>query len=183
MRPAYWEIRAPGRQQCRRDELGRLLPRDDAVVLGRKFCAGCGHWRHVCDFGHLRGRGLRSRCRVCHNRESSRRYYAQTPEQMDRLREYWRFWQEAQRRKAGIPPTTARRRTAVDRVERIMLPREPLVAVINGHNLTELAERAGLEQRTVGRIVSGESARVRIDVADKLAVALGVPSALIWEEW
>lgn len=35
-----------------------------SVVLGRKFCSGCGRWRHVCDFTHD-GERIGSRCYAC----------------------------------------------------------------------------------------------------------------------
>jgi hypothetical protein len=54
MREAYWELHVRG----------GTAPRSP-VVLGRKHCAGCGRWRHVCDFGVIRGR-FRARCRACH---------------------------------------------------------------------------------------------------------------------
>lgn len=190
-RPAYWELRLPGRAQCRRDEqTGRLLPRDDAIVLGRKHCAGCGHWRHVCDFGYIRNRGLRARCRACWNVESSRRYYEQTPEQMERLREYWRIWQEGHRRERGIPRREYHNHTTViDRVERIFLPVAPLLPLIeqatDGYTMiAPLSQRAGVSERAIYRWRYGESARVRIDVGDRIAVALGLHSSLIWrDEW
>ena len=185
MRPAYWEIQLPGRDQCRRDERGRMLPNDDLIVLGRKFCAGCGHWRHVCDFGYLNKRGLRARCRVCWNREAQQRRRAATPEQRERWREYWRFHQEAQRRRNGIPERNFHnRRSVIDRIERILLPTAPLVKLLEPYRddelLGELSRRAGVPERSITRLLSGESAQVRIDLADKIAVALGMPSALIY---
>jgi plasmid maintenance system antidote protein VapI len=44
-----------------------------------------------------------------------------------------------------------------------------------------LAELSGVSDRTIHRI-RHENKKVRIDIADKLAVALDVPSALIWSD-
>jgi transcriptional regulator with XRE-family HTH domain len=42
-----------------------------------------------------------------------------------------------------------------------------------------LEQLAGVSEKTVSRLRSGESRRVRLDVADKLAVVLGIPLELL----
>ncbi len=172
MRPAYWEINRPG---------GRSTHKG-AVELGRKFCAGCGRWRHACDFAAHRGRP-RSRCRAC-QRAYQRAWRAQmTPEQRDRNREYFRIWEEAKRRERGIAPRRFhRRRNVTDRIEFVGLPPEPLVDTIARRGLTdvELAAEAQVTPRSIYRLRTGQSRHVRIDLADKLAVALGVPLAVLY---
>jgi hypothetical protein len=179
------------------------------VVLGRKFCSGCGRWRPVSDF-HLQserpplranglGRppsasGLRSRCQACSNAAQRQRRAVRTPEQRRIDAEYYRFYSEVHRRLAG-KPVRVRKTSVVDHPERILLDPAPLLAELehyirqlgdnysaNGHPKTwgELAERAGISQRAIYRLRHGESQHVRIDIADKLAVAIGVPLAVIY---
>jgi ribosome-binding protein aMBF1 (putative translation factor) len=155
------------------------------IVLGRKFCSRCGHWRHACDFAprwRNTGSGLSSQCRACTrimNRES---YARRTPEQRDRANEYHRIWSEVQRRRAGKPARTANRPSVVDRPERILLDPAPLIAALRRYEYSqvELAARAGIRPRAIYRITHGESKHVRVDVADKLAVALGLPLEVIY---
>jgi hypothetical protein len=70
---------------------------------------------------------------------------------------------------------------------RIFLEREPLLAEIAAwraqHSMMALAQRAGVPDRSIRRIVSGESAHVRLDLADKLAMAMDQPLGLMypWE--
>jgi transcriptional regulator with XRE-family HTH domain len=165
------------------------MGRPNPVICGRKFCARCGRWRHVVDFRPRRDAktGLTSYCDTCLRVVGRETRAARTLEQRERNREYQRIWGEGKRRRVGI-----RRREEVLakrplRTERILLPIEPLVALLAPYRddgeLTTLARRAGVGERSLGRLLSGESMRVRIDLADKLAVALGVPSALIWRDW
>ena len=172
MRPAYCRLRQ-----------GNPNP----VVAGHKFCSDCGRWRLVCDFHSDRANstGLRSNCHPCERIRHRRRQASMTAAQREQQREYQRIWTEVQRRRAGIAPREFKhRRSVVDHIERVMLPREPLVAVLrplNGQR-KQLARRAGVTERTVTRLMTGESKRVRLDVADKLAVALGIPLATIYRK-
>ena len=174
MRPAYHELRIRGGGR------GRLLR--NPIVLGRKFCAGCGRWRHIVDYALHKGRP-RPRCHVC-QRAYQRAWHRQmTPEQRDRQREYFRIWQEAKRREAGVPPRNFHhRRSAVDKLEPVGLPPEPLLTVLERAGLPdmELGRRAGIPAKSIYRLRVGESRHVRIDVADKLALAAGVPLWLIY---
>ena len=193
MRVPYWELGLISSRGLERDSRGRLLPRTDDIVCGRKFCAGCGHWRHVCDFGYIRGRRLRGRCRACwraQHREESLNY---SEEQLERAREYQRFWHDAKRRAAGIPPRNFRnRRSIIDRPEYVMLDPAPLLAEMahfyraqlnNGHpdySWEALAITAGVPARSLYRLRTGESRHVRVDLADRIAVAIGIPLSLIY---
>jgi hypothetical protein len=168
------------------------------IVLGRKFCAGCGHWRHVCDFRprpRNTGSGLASRCRAC-ERISNRQIYARrSSEVRARYNEYHRIWSEVQRRQTGIPPRSSGRRSVVDRAEYRFLPAGLLVAEVHrylahpppgmgiadlGYGLEGLGRRAGVPARSITRLLRGESRHVRIDLADKLCVALGLTLALVY---
>lgn len=174
MRPAYWEL---NRRGGRRNQTG---PRS-RVVLGRKHCAGCGHWRHVCDFAQHRGRP-RARCRVCQAAYQRQWHANATPEQRERQREYFRFWMEAKRRQQGIQPRNFRhRRSVVDKVEFVGLPTGPLVSAIERVGLAdiELGAVAGVPPRSVFRLRQGQEL-VRLDLADRLAQGLGIPLAIIY---
>ena len=169
------------------------------VICGRKFCSHCGRWRLVAvDFELVRrGRRLRFRsyCRTCQrlsNRASTRRL-VNDARRLALRREYQRIWAEGKRRQDGVPARAfndspsnpRRRRTAVDRPERVLLPLEPLLQAlvqVPETELSVLARRAGITPRTIYRYRYGESQHVRIDVADKLAVAMGTTSSLIWGE-
>jgi hypothetical protein len=171
------------------------------VVLGRKFCSGCGRWRQVNDFPRVRrrvGGGLRARCWACHRRYQRELHRNSTPEQRALRREYGRFWLEAERRRNGTPEREfKRKRAVVDQPERIFLDRKPLVEAMNRYAKREiasgrdggngmpdlwkaLAREAGLQPRALHRLRTGESKRVRIDIADKIAVALDTPLALLY---
>jgi hypothetical protein len=160
------------------------------VVMGRKFCPGCGRWRHLCDFPRDRRKNpyyhgrLTSRCEACGN--IARRYYYRhsAASQLELRREYWRIYKEAKRREAGVPESTANRRRVTDRKERIFLDPAPLVAEIKrqcGDEYGWLARRSGVSERAIYRLRSGESAHVRIDNADKLALGLGLTLELIYK--
>lgn len=179
--------------------------RPNPVVCGRRFCARCGRWRLVATEFHLYPNGkFHSICRTCKRIANRRDQQARTEEQRELVREYQRFWQEVRRRAAGIPPrrfnysseNRRRRVTVVDRRERVLLPRQPILDEIERwlqSNLPEwrrdpersvenLAALAGLDPRTINRIQNGESQHVSLDVADKLAMALDVPLALIYPD-
>jgi hypothetical protein len=179
----------------------RGVATDNPIVLGRKFCTGCGRWRQANDFERLdrtAAEGLRARCRACQRRYQRALYSRQSPAQRLLKREYRRIWQEGQRRRRGAPPRNFKhRRTVVDRAERIFLEREPLLEAMNAYVARELrsgrdggngspdlweslALEAGLSARALWRVRSGESQRVQIDVADKIAVALDIPLSLLY---
>jgi hypothetical protein len=70
---------------------------------------------------------------------------------------------------------------------RVFLDAEPLLVQIGmwvrARPLIELAREAGIPERSIRRIMSGESAHVRLDMADKLACAMNQPLGLLypWE--
>ena len=184
MRPPYSKLHITG-------------PGHNPIVLGRKFCAGCGRWRQIGDFERM-PRGLRARCRVCQRTYQRELYRDRSPERAEAKREYRRFWQEAQRRRNGTPARAFRHRsTVVDRVERVFLEAKPLLEAMDAFETRELrslrvresgkpdvwerlALEAGLDSRALRRLRSGESRRVQLDVADKLAVALDIPLSLLY---
>jgi hypothetical protein len=166
------------------------------IVCGRKFCATCGRWRPLSDFRVHRDVRLRlSYCDACLRRMARERREAMTPQQIENRREYDRFYNYGRRRARGQPVREWRtpRSSAVDRVERILLPREPLLATMeqyiraqrsNGDpdfSWEQFARVVKCSQRAIYRIRTGESQRVRIDVADRIAYGMGVPLSLIYE--
>lgn len=160
------------------------------VVLGRKFCAGCGRWRPLSDYAPDARRPTRllARCGGCMQHAISYRRAHMSDDRRALDREAQRFREEARRRRNGAEPRTFKNRaTVIDTVERVLLPAAPLVTrleALSDQELTKLAERAGVNPRALYRYRYGESARVRIDVGDRLAVALGTTSSLIWpEQW
>lgn len=155
------------------------------VVCGRKFCAKCGRWRLAMDFDVQRSPGrpdrLRSWCRTC-QRISLRRYPA-TKRQRELRREYQRIWQEVQRRRAGVPPRHWRfPRPLPQNDNGRFLDPSPLVAELAQWDGTQkaLAAAAGVPPRAIYRIESGECRQVRLDTADRLALALGRSLAELW---
>jgi hypothetical protein len=174
-RPAYWALHHDSTE----------------VVLGRKFCSVCGRWRLLVDFPYESKSGrIRSRCEGCQLR--ALRYYNAhlSDAQQANRRERNRIYSEGIRRRLGMPIRQRPNRvTVIDRKqESVMLDPEPLVKVIhdwmleqNGDGTTEaLARRAGVPPRSIYRLRVGESRHVRLDVADKLAVAVGVPLAVLY---
>ena len=71
----------------------------------------------------------------------------------------------------------------------MFLPVEPLLPLLayateGFTRIAPLSVRAGVSERAILRWRTGESRHVRIDAGDKLAVALGLTSSLIWsDEW
>ena len=172
MRPAYHLLN-------RRGGGGPRSP----IECGRKHCAGCGRWRHVCDFALHHG-VLRARCRTC-QRIYQRNWHANaTPEQRARIREYLRIWDDAKRRERGARKNNRRRPSVIDQVEGVYLEPTLLVAKLNRHagELDRIAALAGISERQLRRYRNGESARIRIDIADRIAVALGLPLALLYKD-
>jgi hypothetical protein len=198
MRPPY---REPWSRV--RDKDGAFLPGPDPVVCGRKFCTGCGRWRLLIDFGPLYTRdAIRACCAACRRTEVRRALAERTLEQRELRREYDRIWHEARRRMAGVPERVYNRRTVIDRVERVFLDSAPLLREVerfydrqraldgndnpgNGYlhySWEDLAGAADVTARTLHRLRTGESRHVRLDVADRIAVAIGTPLALIYPE-
>ena len=148
------------------------------VVAGRKFCSTCGRWRQLCDYPHeRRGAVVKplARCEGCSR--ATRRYYDShmTPAQVANRREAQRFYKEGERRAAGVPVAWWRK-SVVDRPERVYLPNEPLGSMLDSltdETLQDIVRRTGIGDRQLRRIITGESRHVRLDLADKLALALG----------
>ena len=68
------------------------------------------------------------------------------------------------------------RKSVVDRPERVYLPHEPLGSMLDSltdETLQDIVRRTGIGDRQLRRIITGESRHVRLDLADKLALALG----------
>lgn len=152
-------------------------------VAGRKFCAGCGRWRILTDFAMRPSGRLDSYCGACRRTEFRRRTKNLTPEQRERRRESERFYRDRLRKENGtIDRYVPRGRTVVDRIEAVWLDREPLAAEVMRSGLSDLAlaKAAGVPPRTIYRFRTGESQHIRLDVADKVAYALGLPLALIY---
>lgn len=175
-RKPYWELRT-------RSGAG---PYGNPITLGRKFCAECGRWRQAIDFAPQRGTP-RARCRVCVRALARDRWRKRTAEEIARSREYGRIWHEAQRRLAGVPPRQWNRQTVIDKLEYVYLPLAPLLAEIErqypgGVGVGDLAQLAAVPERTIFRLRTGETHRVRLDVADRLAMALSVPLAVLYSE-
>jgi hypothetical protein len=121
------------------------------------------------------------------------------PERHRDLAEYRRFYYDAvDRDRRGVkgPDRRANRRhSVIDHPERILLDPAPLLAELerftteadehftaNGHRTiwTLLAKQSGVSQRALYRLRYGESKHVRIDIADKLCVAIGVPLSVLY---
>jgi hypothetical protein len=156
------------------------------VVCGRKFCARCGRWRHVCDFERdprNRTSGLYSWCRACHRIWKRERYARRTPAERELINEYRRIWNEVQRRRAGIPPRNWRTlRPLPPRDQGELLDPAPLLTAMKRWDGSQraLARKSGVPPRQLYRIESGESRRVQLNVADRLALALGIPLELLY---
>jgi hypothetical protein len=165
------------------------------VVLGRRFCSGCGRWRHVCDFG-WQGNRYRSRCAGCHRRTAREAGRNRTPEQRERRREYDRFYTDAKRRRSAKPVRNFHNRQprAVDRADRVFLELAPLVALLREYeavhlrdnpfgangSFKQLAAKSGVSERTINRYLTGESRHVALNQADRITHALGIPLAALY---
>ena len=155
------------------------------TICGRKLCSSCGHWRHLVEFVSLHGQP-RNQCQACLRIKQRDAYRARTAEQMERRREYERIYREVHRRARGVPvrPRGPRARpTYVDlHVERVLLAAGPLVKALDrtGEDWEAIARRSGVPARSLWRWRSGEAQLVRIDLADRIAFAIGVPLSLIY---
>lgn len=144
------------------------------VVCGRKFCAGCGRWRHVCDFPRNASKGYKvalARCRACVN--ITRKWYDRhlTPEQVENRRERHRIYYT---RRDGAGPGNGHA-SVIDKIEYVYLPAGPLRTALGDTRLdqSEVARRVGISDRALARYHTGESAHIRLDIADRLALVLG----------
>jgi hypothetical protein len=106
---------------------------------------------------------------------------------MERRREYERIYAEVHRRARGVPvrPRGPRARPSyVDlHIERVLLDAGPLVRELRAlpeGGRARAALAAGVPMRTLFRWLHGEATYVRIDVADRMAFALGLPLSLIY---
>lgn len=198
MRPAYSRLHDKGQS--------RLRGRTPTIVLGRKFCPSCGRWRHLCDFGH------RSRQGVVHGREYVQTYCygcqrvklraqlaRRTQRQRELRREYERWWRTGMRRERGTPERNWQHRPLrPDPTAKKRMPADPLAGAIIGYlrahgwtgvgnnqttaiGLDWLAREAGVSDRLVHRVLH-EQRWVTLDTADRLALAIDVPLALIYPE-
>ena len=173
--------RAPysGLRRRDRDEHGKLVARLNQIVCGRMFCAMCGRWRPVSDYNRDRrntATGLRSYCHACDRARRRRWWREATAEQRQLTAEYRRFWRDAKRVEAGEKPRGPWRHSVVDRVERVFLEPEPLLALLNDFSLGDfgmLSRRSGVPEKALYRLRYGKATHVRLDQADALALALG----------
>lgn len=166
------------------------------VVLGRKFCVRCGRWRHVSDFKMLtQGRGLHCYCRACHRAYERERNAQRTPEEREKDREYQAIWWDARARRLGIPRREFKNRQA-DGDGQVYLPIQPLLEQMNkwlmlhvpewrrdeDRTVEKLADLAGTSARQIYRFQVGESRRVQLDLADRIAMAMDIPLVLLYDD-
>lgn len=140
----------------------------------------------MCDFRECRRNsrsGLTSLCTACMRLAAKARRARRTQKEIVKWREYQRLWYYVKRREAGVPERQFKNRhTVVDKKERLFLPLPPLQEAMSTVDDWEaLARRAGVPAKTVHRLRIGESKHVRIDVADKLALALGWPLEVLYQ--
>lgn len=180
------------------------------VVLGRKFCPGCGRWRHCCDYPRRAPDRIAPRCWVC-ERAQQRAYVAKrTRADRDLRNEYLRFRTEALARAAGrtYTPRNSRRKAVLERSAPLRNPRVepgPLAKAIDAYlrrlaaeaqrdrylgstnqfdgsmAMQRLAELCGVSERTIYAI-RHEARGTRLDTADRIALAIGTPLSLIYTE-
>jgi hypothetical protein len=125
-----------------------------------------------------------ARCYRCSRVGRAYYYRHQTPEQRANLNERLRFYKHGQRRAAGVPELGYIRRSVVDRAEYVFVPKAALVAELERRfgQWDELARKAGIPARTIFRIVHEDGRFVRVDIADRLAVAMGMTFTLIYPD-
>lgn len=157
--------------------MGRGFP--NPIVVGHRFCAGCGRWRVASDFAFRRNGRLDSYCDACRRREFRRRYAQMTPEQRARRLEDERFYRDRLRVERGTIATyRPRGRKVVDGpAEYVFLDATPIRRELrrarNGYSLEGLARRVGVDSHTLRRYLNGESRHIRLDLADRVALAVG----------
>lgn len=133
----------------------------------------------------LRPGGRDTYCAACVHRHKRERWANMTPEQKVLRREYQRIWTEGKRRAAGIPPRQFK--NGKPPVERVFLPVDPIVREMTRFMLVHdemswrgLARMVGTGDRALWRLRHRESRHIRVDLADRIAVAIGTPLALIY---
>lgn len=171
------------------------------IILGRKHCTRCGRWRPVSDFGH-HGAIMAAACLVCLRRVQRARVERnrQDPRWVEQLREYQRIWHEAKRREAGVTPRALSRMPPPDPRHnhsglRRKVSTEPLLPHLNAwllgwaaehaheradRGIRALADAATVPERRIYAILEGEQTRCHYAVADRLAVAMDLPLALVY---
>jgi hypothetical protein len=159
---------------------------------GRRNCAGCGRWRYLIDyrpyFSKKRNKEyLRKTCEFCCKRKDLDRYYNFSSEQKDRMRERTREYAAARRRREGKPVRDIHKRGyGSGRCQENTGYKEsldPLPLMKEAKRLQWNTERIALEARSDSRRVrdwkSGR-ARINIDSADRLCLALGTHLTLVY---
>lgn len=168
------------------------------VILGRKFCTRCAHWRHVCDFGSETRKGkttLVPRCRACNRLAQLER--RSNPEWLTKRREYDRIWKETKRRQNGIEPVRHIRPKPPEPPR--WLPVEPLRAELEAWlrrhpgekfggrggqrfapNWRELSRVTGVPERSVTRVLT-ENRYVTEQLADRLLIGIGSHLSLVYD--
>ena len=141
---------------------------------------------------------LESYCEACTRARSREQYRQLTPKQYRRKRardrSANRFYRDRLAREAGGPGLPIGVGELPNSKQRILLPREPLLAEMesyllrqraNGHpdfSWEQLAFEVGCPQREIYRIRTGESKRVSSKVADRIAMGIGVPLSMIYRD-
>jgi hypothetical protein len=106
-----------------------------------------------------------------------------TEEQRERRREDERFYRDRLRREQGRDDGyRPRGPSKVDGVEQVYLDAEPIQRELRSRvgQWREIARRTGIDERAIFRWVSGESRHIRLDLADRLAFAFGIPLYLLY---
>lgn len=149
------------------------MTRTDLYPTGRKHCAQCGAYRHVCYFGRHHAKDKRERgvlspyCHTCRRRFF--REYRTRPQ----AREYSRIRAEALRRRAGVDVVIGNRRTPQGHDERVLLPAAPFAEWLREHGPMTKGERVrwclqrSVDESGIRRIIEGEKLRVHIDTVDR----------------
>jgi transcriptional regulator with XRE-family HTH domain len=167
-----------------RGKAGRNRPSSNPDILGRRCCPHCGRWRPISDFSARNGTSRpHAWCITCVRVRSRQRYREFTRHQREARRESNRinqsFYRERDARAQGREIKPHKR---VDRIERVMLLRGPLLLQLQAHGglVSDLARRANVSERTLTRLMNDGGRYVRLDTADRLAYAMGVPLELIY---
>ena len=113
-----------------------------------------------------------------------RNYYRTAgPLVQTRKLEYLRIYKEVKRREAGIPPRVdTNRHSVIDEDEHLFFEAGPLVRELDRRlgELGTIARKSAVPERTIHRI-RHVSEYVRIDTADRLCLAMGLPLELVYQ--
>jgi len=138
---------------------------------------------------HQAGMRLFSYCRCCERVRSRQAQANWTAKQRELRREYDRIYKEARRRQAGVPSRGAWHRSLRRHGDGGRLEPGPLLAALwrwhagsTERSWDALVRASGVPQRTLHRLLHGESRHASLDVADRLAVAVGVPLAILYPD-